>query len=598
MADSELRLRQAANGPGASGPLRIAAVPAPAEQGPESPGGWHWRRGTGAALANPPLLRLTSRLQVGVDMGSRWIKYAVVKHQWNRASVVAAGGAPIAGDARGELGKIRARIRALATVRDEIGRKDARWIVSIGGTGTMVRTVEVPRMPQRELRAAVLWQAQKKFPFPLEDARVAITYLKTPPRQPVKAVVAAALKRQIEDFLFLFAEADIKPSALVLPAFGMAEALRTTGPIAAGEFNGVINIGAERSLFAVYRGTSLEFFRELDVGTGDVEQALSHDVQSGDRAERLDAAHLSRLLFRGDERGSGADARILDSGYDIQTALEKLVLEIQSTLEYYAAQSGGLRINRFLLAGGGACIAGIGPHLENLLEIPVLILEPALPGLLPEGVESEGLAHPAIWSGALGHALLPRRVPNLLPEEFIRSQEEHFRMLVWRSATGAALGVALLLSGAEYYRAGGTAARLADLETRSQETSRRLQEIGVGQLETTLAAHERWSAALRTPDLRASSVMRIVAALTPSTIALDRVDVAVADSGFATASLAGEVRTDHAQNEVVLAGFVQALRESGFFKDVALSDYRTVRRNEYEQITFSVTCRVPLEQVR
>lgn len=600
MSHSDLNAtRPAAGQTAASVDIRTtASFPAVGDLALRGDASWHWHDPAGGLPWDRQPLKLFARIQIGLDVGSRWIKYAAVRHRPTGSSVIGAGAVPVSGEAREEMGKIRAQVAALMAARQQIDRPGARWIVGLGGVGTMVRTVEVPRMPRGELDAAVTWQAQKKFPFPLDDSHVAITYLRTPPKQPVKAVVAAALKRQVEDFLFLLSEAEIHPSALLLPAFGMAQALLSTGPIPAGEFNGVINIGAERSLFAVYRGGNLEFFRELDVGTGDVEQALAEDIAVVDRFNRPDLAQLQDLMFHRTADPAREDSAQDESALVIQDALEKLVLEIQSTLEYYAAQSGGLRINRFFLAGGGTGIARIEHHLESLLDIPVRILVPAQPGLLPAGMETDGLAHPAIWSGALGYALLPRRVPNLLPAEFLRRQEEQFRTLIWRMGTGTSLALALILSGAEYYRAERSSARLDLLHQQIAETTTRLQQIGGRNLEGTLASNQRWMAAVIRPDLSVSDFLRTVAASTPYTIVIDRIDVIPADSGWARASLTGEVRTDHAENEVVLADFVKRLRSTGYLTDVALANYRTVRNPEYEQITFSVTCRAPLEIAR
>jgi hypothetical protein len=130
------------------------------------------------------------------------------------------------------------------------------------------------------------------------------------------------------------------------------------------------------------------------------------------------------------------------------------------------------------------------------------------------------------------------------------------------------------------------------------DTSRRLDQIGVQHLETTLASNQRWLAAVTRPDLCASDLLRTLAASTPPTIVLDRIDVVPSDSGWAHASLGGEVRAEHAENEVVLANYVHRLGTTGYFTDVSLADYRTARQPEFERITFRLTCRVPLEVIR
>jgi type IV pilus assembly protein PilM len=566
-----------------------ATIPAPnayAEDGSANRS-WHWQSSDplGPLFTRFPF-RILARDQVGLDMGSRWIKYAVVRHGIGASRLLAAGGVPVLGHSKGQMGKIRAQIAALLTIRERIARQNQRWVVGISGTGTMVRTVEVPRMPSRELRNAILWQAQKKFPFSLEDAHVAIRLVKTPSDQPVRAIVAAALKRLVDDFLYLLAEAEIRPSALTLPAFGMAEGLHSTKTASAGEFNGVIDIGGERSFLAVYRGLQIEFFRELDFGTGDLEHVAVHREVFRDPAdpERTFVSHEQQT-------GSGpADAKTHEAG-DQETALEKLILEVQSTLEYYAAQAGGLKINQFFLLGGGAMMPGLTDQLSQALELPVCVLHPEAVKHL---ADSETLQSPALWTGAYGYALLPRSSANLLPIDFLRQQEQQFQTLVWRTATGTAVAASLLVTGAEYYRAGHSRYQTVEFEKQIATTSAQLDAIGIQNIEATLAANRRWLAAVTRPDVDAGVVLRTLAAATPLTIALDRVDVQPSDSATASIAISGEVRTEHAQNEVVLADYVERLRATGVMHHVTLASYTTQRKPEYEHILFSLLLKADL----
>jgi type IV pilus assembly protein PilM len=558
---------------------------------------WHWQR-------RDPLGGLYSRFpfkllihdQVGLDVGSSWLKYAVTRHGAGQPRLLSAGGVPIVAHGAGQMGKIRAQIGALLAVRDKVPRGPERWIVGVTGQGTMVRTVEVPKMPRRELRKAVLWQAQKKIPFPLEDAHVAIQFLKSGPGQPVRAIVSAAIKRLVDDLLYLLAEAEIRPSAVTLPAFGLGRILNIGGLIAPGECYGLLDIGAEHCLFAVYRGRQMEFYREIDLGVVDVEEALALELKNRQPNQQADTRQASAILF---DRGLGPAQDAFGTGdlsAQVHDSLEQLLLEIQNTLEYYAAGSGGVRINKFFILGGGSQIPGIERHLGQVLETPVELLNPLGRGPDAAYASAHELVTPARWASAYGFSLLPRHTSNLLPPDYVHEQEAEFRSLLWRSATGTAVAVSVILSGGEYYRGQLATHRAEELAVNLGETTAQLDALGGPRTEATLAANQRWLSALARKDIRATPILQQLSLYTPSQIALDRLDIRPNDSGWADLDLTGEVRAPHDQNEVILAEYVDRLARTGFFHHLSLDQYASIRKADYEQLSFHLALRAPLEE--
>jgi type IV pilus assembly protein PilM len=559
---------------------------------------WHWHRPDPLGnLYNRYPFKLLIRDHVGLDVGSKWIKYAVTRHGVGLPRILAAGGVPLVARSGGQMGKIRAQVAALLTVRDKVARGSQRWIVGMSGPGSIVRSVEVPQMPRGELREAVLWTAQKKIPFPLDEAHVAIQYLKTRANQPVRAVVSAAIKRMVDDLLYLLAEAEIRPSALTLPAFSLGKILEHSGHSQPGENYGLLDIGAEHTQFAIYRGDQMEFFREIDLGVGDVEEELALDVRIKQRYQQIDPEGAASILFNRGLAPSESDAPDEDdTSHSVNDALEKLLLEIQSTLEYYAAQSGGIRINQFMLMGGGAEIPGITRHLANFLETPVDILQPTTESISAQLEDHARMATPANWAAAYGYSLLPRKVSNLLPPDYLREQDAEFKSLLWRTGTGTAVAVSLLLAGTEFYRGEMATDRVANLNTQLAQTSAQLDLLGVPNTEATLTANRRWLETVSRLDLRTHKVLRTIADLTPQSVAIDRLDVQPKDSGYAHVSITGEVRTEHQQNEVVLADYIDRLSRTGWLYNVRLENHISKREPQFEQLLFQISLRAPLEE--
>lgn len=580
----------------------IGMTPAPAIQvdGLSIHRSWHWHRPDPlGSLAKRLPLQVFMRDQVGLDLGSRWVKYAVTRHGMGSPRVIGAGGVPVAVTGRGEMGKIRGQIAALLAIREKVPRSTQQWVVGIGGPGTMVRSIEVPPLPRKELKPAILWKAQKVFPFPLEDAYVAVTYGRKKSRGPVEAIVSAATKRMVDDVLFLLTEAEIKPSAITLPAFALGGLLTDAGYRNADEYYGLLDIGYKNTLMAVYHGGSLVFYREIDLGTSDIEAALAENTTLRQGSGSPDSNSIEQLLFG---RGMANPQEDADTGTDaasaIETALEGILVELQSTLEYYSAQSSGLKINRFLLLGGGANIPGLDAHLSTFLETPVELHSGV--SQMPQTHSGSSDAHIASpsWASAYGYSLLPRKLPNLLPPAYLRDQEAKFRRMLWRTSTGTAVAVSVLLAGAELIRGDRAADRLQTIGQQVILTDRRLDEMGMANIDATLAASRKWINAVSTQDINTAALLRTIAAITSEPVVIDYIDLRPIDSGWAHVTLNGEVRTAHDQNEVTLAEFIEKLEGTDWLTHVSLDNYVTQRREDYEQIMFTISMRAPLKSSR
>lgn len=577
----------------AEGSEPVPAMPPDRPQGHQS---WHWKRpdpfGT---LAKKLPLQIFMRDQVGLDLGSKWVKYAVTRHGIGSPRVIAAGGVPVEAKGRGEMGKIKGQIAALLSIREHVPRKTEQWVIGIGGPGTMVRTIEVPQLPRKELKTAVLWKAQKVFPFPLEDAYVAVTYARKKSNGPVEAIVSAATKRMVDDVLFLLTEAEIKPSAVTLPAFGLGGLLNDAGYRNPDEYYGLLDIGYQTSLMAVFHSGALVFFREIDLGTSEIESSIAQETTLLQSRGGADTELIEQIMFeRGmqeskDDTGHGSRATA-----SMGTAFEKILMELQSTLEYYSAQSSGLKINKFLLLGGGANIPGLDVHLQTFLETPVE-LHSSVSHMPQTHTDSEyaPIASPS-WATAFGYSLLSRKLPNLLPPAYLNEQEAKFRRMLWRTSTGTAVAVSVMLAGAELIRGDRAADRLADMNRQVIQTDQRLAEMGLANIDGTLAASRKWMTAVSRMDINTASLLRTIAAVTSERIIIDHLDIRPIDSGWAHVVLTGEVRTGHDQNEVTLAAFIERLENTHWLTHISLSHYSTLRRPEYEQIMFTITLRAPL----
>jgi len=106
---------------------------------------------------------------VGIDVGAAHIKTTSVRISAGRPSVAALHAVPtppgvFAGGFDGEV-----LAGALRQVAAECGLEGREVVSSVWGDKVITRHVNVPVMPDKELKKAVRWEAEKFIPVPVSD---------------------------------------------------------------------------------------------------------------------------------------------------------------------------------------------------------------------------------------------------------------------------------------------------------------------------------------------------------------------------------------------------------------------------------------------
>ncbi|HWP35692.1 MAG TPA: cell division protein FtsA, partial [Thermodesulfobacteriota bacterium] len=237
------------------------------------------------------------------------------------------------------------------------------------------------------------------------------------------------------------------------------------GPAAAV---GLVDLGATKTGVAVASAQGLCFVRTVLWGGQTLTRALAEGLGLPEPEAEALKRELS-LLEPGEERGRAAQPVLL-------RAVEALVAELHKTLVAYR-QTGGPEVERLLLVGGGARLAGLDALLQRALELPVAVarpadlpgvtLPPAAAGLGPEIMPALGLA-----LGALGR--LPRSRLNFRQGAFAHRRELAGLRRQAAVAAGLAAATGLLLLADAYADYAAKARRFAALEAQVRQAYREL----------------------------------------------------------------------------------------------------------------------------
>ena len=263
--------------------------------------------------------------------------------------------------------------------------------VGIGNQRVVVRTLRLPAIEdQKEMDAAVRFQAQEQIPMPLEEAAfehqvvggVAATEESS---AQVDVMVVAARRDTISSFLEPVRRAGLEPAGIDLSAFGMIRALagvaaEPTDAATAPDQEAVLycNLGDVMNL-AVARDRGCLFTRVSTMGLETISGRLVAD-------RGLTPEHASMWLIH-----VGLEAPVEEIEGDPETVAEVrrlleggvfgLVDELRLSRDHYAAQEGAVPVGRIVLCGPGSAIPGLAAQIQAGLGLPVSsVRPPALSG--------------------------------------------------------------------------------------------------------------------------------------------------------------------------------------------------------------------------
>jgi type IV pilus assembly protein PilM len=246
-----------------------------------------------------------------------------------------------------------------------------------------VRTFEISGIEDEgQLANAIRFRAQETLPIPLEEAVLDWQVLseRTDENGLItrRVLLVVAYRELVDQYVAACKKAGIKLSGIDLEAFAMLRALTTPPAVDAGDPTAaqvLVNVGHDRSTFAVTDGVHCEFTRVLGWGG----QSLSLAIAGALDIELEDATPIKHQISLVTDAVDveGVDPATLDTAREaVRRELQSFARELVSSLRFYQNQPGSLGIGEVVLTGGTAHLPGFGEELNRLIGVPVRIGDP------------------------------------------------------------------------------------------------------------------------------------------------------------------------------------------------------------------------------
>jgi type IV pilus assembly protein PilM len=336
---------------------------------------------------------------IGVDMGSRKIK--IVEITWNndRPQLVTYGLMELDKSTVGvkPQDNIEFYAQSLKAVVQHAHATTPVCVGTLPALNAFTTLIEMPAMPKKELDSALMWEAKKLVPLPVEkmklDWHILPTIEKTggDKKKFTRIILTAAPKDVINNCLATFKLAGLQLVSLETELSALRRALIHNPQ----ETEMIIDLGATNTSIVIYSQAIPIMNHNLDIGGDNIDINIANSLNvTIERARQFKKSFGPPLKSQGEHPVSKVIKFTIDN---------LLIREIRPLIVAY--QKDNAKIDRITITGGVAHLKDVAPYIQQELSITTLIGNPWLAVDYPPELQADLMQIGPEMSVAIGLAL-------------------------------------------------------------------------------------------------------------------------------------------------------------------------------------------------
>ncbi|MGZ3807383.1 MAG: pilus assembly protein PilM, partial [Bacteriovorax sp.] len=163
----------------------------------------------------------------------------------------------------------------------------------------------------------------------------------------------------------------------------------------------ILDLGAQKTHFMIYKNGVLVFFKEINIGG----LTITEEIQ---RQQGVNYNEAESLKIYGDGNGNIPE-EIVEI---INQVLDTFFVELKKTVDFWVSSTSEESFDGCIITGGGAQIPGLTDALQDLLETEVKVLNPFSTMSYNKNNISDDMIDDIAYRGVCAIGLAMRSVPK------------------------------------------------------------------------------------------------------------------------------------------------------------------------------------------
>jgi type IV pilus assembly protein PilM len=305
-----------------------------------------------------------SKTTVGLDIGSGFIKVAVVDHSGAEPELIHASQTPLMPDAivEGEVMDPQIVVQTIQSLINTAGIKPKRLVASVGGRDVMVKKIQMDRMKEADAREVIRWEAEQYVPYDMESVQLDFQILDADSDGLQMQVLLVAAKREVvEQRVGLLRDAGLQTAVVDVDACAIHNAFEYNYPDALNGVAAVINVGHEIATVNVLQDGALTLTRDIPFGSRRVREDLR-------RRHGLTVEEAEAVL-------EGRSERVAEFRELLRESADELAMGIERAVAFLATGDAGPP-SRIYLCGGASRIPDLSDVVATRLRARAEVASP------------------------------------------------------------------------------------------------------------------------------------------------------------------------------------------------------------------------------
>lgn len=240
-----------------------------------------------------------------------------------------------------------------------------RVALSLPNEHCFSRIITLPKLSQKDIKMAVISEAENSIPIPLEQLYYDYQTLRSLPDGSIEVHLVATPKNIVDSYLTVTDALGLEVAIIETNITAVTRAVAHSEPVK-DVVTLIIDLGSTAADLSIYDGKTARITGSADCGSDRITELIS---------EKLGVSERQAYTIK-NRYGLELSKKQKDISEAIQSELRKLVSEVKKVQRYYSEHSPEGEIGQIIILGGGATLPGLSTYITDNIRIPTRLCDP------------------------------------------------------------------------------------------------------------------------------------------------------------------------------------------------------------------------------